>query len=84
MRERYLPSASTAEFYRKRILPEEVRRNRIPTPIWNSGFRWFTSPNIVDLWDYRNSGERQRIAAYMWGRQFGHDYLADDMQKKAE
>jgi len=40
-------------FWRKRILPEEDRRSRPIPPLWNGSYRWFRSPNIVDLWGDR-------------------------------
>jgi hypothetical protein len=84
MREKYPLPASAVEFYRKRILPEEARRHLVPSPMWNSSFRWFISSNVVDFWDYRSLGERQRIAVYMRNWQFGDNYLVDDMRRKAE
>ena len=52
-------------FWRKLILPEEDRRNRPSPPQWNSSFRWFRSPNIVDLWYYRGAAEKKRISEFM-------------------
>jgi hypothetical protein len=40
-------------FWQKMILPEEDRRCQPYPPPWNSSYRWFRSPNIVDLWHYR-------------------------------
>ena len=34
------------------ILPEEDRRSQLCPPQWNGSYRWFRSPNVVDLWDY--------------------------------
>jgi hypothetical protein len=45
------------------------RRNLIPPPLWNGSFRWFRSPNIVDLWHYRSPTEKRRITDFMWRRQ---------------
>ena len=56
-------------FWRKRILPEEDRRNRPIPLLWNAGYRWFRSPNIVDLWHYRSPAEKHRITAFMWRQQ---------------
>ena len=53
-------------FWRKRILPEEDRRSRPIQPLWNGSYRWFRSPNIVDLWHYRNPSEKRRITDFMW------------------
>ena len=56
-------------FWQKRILPEGDRRSR-PIPLrWNGSYRWFRSPNIVDLWHYRSPAEKRRITDFMWWRQ---------------
>jgi hypothetical protein len=48
-------------FYRHFTLPEE-RKNRASTSIeWCGAYRWFASPNVVKLEDYRQSGEMGRI-----------------------
>jgi hypothetical protein len=57
------------DFNRRKILPEEDRRNLVPPPLWNGSFRWFRSPNIVDLWHYRSPTEKRRITDFMWRRQ---------------
>jgi hypothetical protein len=49
------------QFWRRCISPEEVRRNRIPPPQFNGSFRWFRSPNIIDLWVYRDPEAKARI-----------------------
>jgi hypothetical protein len=56
-------------FWQKRILPEEDRRGRPIPPLWNGSYRWFRSPNIVDLWHYRSPTEKRRITDFMWRRQ---------------
>jgi len=56
------------DFNRRRILPEELRRNRVPPPVFDGSFRWFMSPNIVDLWAY--PAEKQRIIAFMRRRRW--------------
>jgi hypothetical protein len=53
-------------FWRKMILPEEERRRQLYPPIWNGSYRWFRSPNIVDLWQYRSDVDKQRIIEFMW------------------
>lgn len=55
-------------FWRKRILPEEDRRSRPIPPLWNGSYRWFRSPNVVDLWHHRNSAEKRGITDFMWRR----------------
>jgi hypothetical protein len=45
--------------WRRFTLPEEDREP------WNRRFvhRWFRSPNVVDLWDYRGQTETNQIKA---------------------
>ena len=59
----------TDAFWRKMTLPEEDRRCQLCPPQWNGSYRWFRSPNIVDLWHYRSAAEKQRIIDFMWRRQ---------------
>jgi hypothetical protein len=59
----------TADFQQRLILPEEERRQQPCPPYWNGSYRWFRSANIVDLWNYRSSAEKQRIIDFMWRRQ---------------
>jgi hypothetical protein len=41
---------------------EEVRLNRKPPAMRFTGSRrWFASPNIIDLMDYRSPEEKERI-----------------------
>jgi hypothetical protein len=50
------------EFLQRYVLPEEVRRQFTTAP--SRGFRWFASPNIVDLERYRRrQGSRLRQSA---------------------
>jgi hypothetical protein len=60
------------DFNRRRILPEEIRRNRVPPPVFDGSFRWFMSPNIVDLWQYRSPIEKQRIISLMRRRRWAY------------
>ena len=48
-------------FWQKLILPEEERRHLFPTMPWIASYRWFRSPNVIDLWHYRNPAQRRRI-----------------------
>jgi hypothetical protein len=57
---------SSDDFNRRRILPEEIRRHRIPPPRFDGSFRWFMSPNIVDLWHHRSPADKKRIIDFMW------------------
>jgi hypothetical protein len=48
-------------FYRRFTRPEELK-NRSSTSIeWRGAYRWFVSPNVVKLEDYRHAGEMERI-----------------------
>ena len=58
------------DFNRRRILPEEIRRNRVPPPIFDGSFRWFMSPNIVDLWVYRSPAEKKHIIDFIRRRRW--------------
>jgi hypothetical protein len=42
-------------FFRSVMLPEEDRRRLTSAP-WSGGFRWFRSPNVIDLEKYRRRG----------------------------
>ena len=55
---------------RELILPEEERRSQLYPPQWNGSYRWFRSPNVVDLWNYRSAADKQRIIDFMWCRGF--------------
>jgi hypothetical protein len=55
--------------WRKLVLPEEDRRCQPDPPPWTGSYRWFRSPNVVDLWAYRGAAEKQRITNFMWQRQ---------------
>jgi hypothetical protein len=52
-------------FWQKRILPEEERRRQFPTMPWIGSYRWFQSPNVIDLWPYRSPTARARISAML-------------------
>jgi hypothetical protein len=52
--------AEDENFLRRLVLPEEDRsRYGIP---WLGGYRWFRSPNVIDLWLYQSSDARARIS----------------------
>jgi hypothetical protein len=40
-------------FLRQLVLPEEDRMRLYPSVPWTGGFRWFRSPNVVLLEQYR-------------------------------
>jgi hypothetical protein len=63
------PVQNAEAFWQRFTLPEEERRSR--SPMWNGSYRWFRSPNIIDLWNYRSTPEKQRIIDFMWQRQLG-------------
>jgi hypothetical protein len=47
-------------------LAEEDRRNSANPPMWNGSRRWFRSPNVIDLWRYRDPAEKKRIIDFAW------------------
>jgi hypothetical protein len=47
--------------WRQFVLSEEDRR-RLHGEAWSGSYRWFRSPNIIDLWHYRSPAEKQRIS----------------------
>jgi hypothetical protein len=59
---------SSEAFFRRLTLPEEDRCSLPNPPRWNGSFRWFRSPNVVDLWLYRSSAEKTRIIDFAWSR----------------
>jgi hypothetical protein len=50
-------------FLRQLVLSEEDRRRRHPATEWTGGFRWFRSPNIIQLELYRSQEETAQIRA---------------------
>ena len=62
-------SSGGTDFRRRMTLPEGDRRSS-GLAQWNGSSRWFRSPNIVDLWDYRSAEEKRRIGDFM-RRRFG-------------
>jgi hypothetical protein len=59
------PNSNT--FWQKLVMPEEDRRLYPLAPAWNGvGYRWFRSPNVVDLQHYRDQVEKERIRALLW------------------
>jgi hypothetical protein len=43
----------------RRLIPcEEDRRRLFPTTTWTGGYRWFRSPNVIDLEAYRSTCTR--------------------------
>ena len=62
-----LSAASWDEQFRRRFsLAEEDRRGSANSLMWNGSDRWFRSPNVIDLWRYRSSAERNRIIDLAW------------------
>jgi hypothetical protein len=49
------------DFWRKRILPWEEKRRYDVYLVWDGLWRWFQSPNVVKLEDYRDAAEIARI-----------------------
>jgi hypothetical protein len=52
-------------FWQRRVLPEEERRRLYLGMPWTGSYRWFRSPNVIDLWRYRNPVEKARIHAVL-------------------
>ena len=49
-------------FWQKLILPEEERRW---IRDWEGGYRWFRSPNVIQLERYRGRGEMAKIRDHL-------------------
>jgi hypothetical protein len=41
-------------FLRQLVLPEEDRLRLYPTVQWAGGYRWFRSPNVIPIEQWRN------------------------------
>jgi hypothetical protein len=48
-------------FYRRFTLPEELKDRTLTSIEWRGAYRWFASPNVVKMEDYRPPGEMRRI-----------------------
>jgi hypothetical protein len=74
--EEWQPKMSTLEpqlipprpLWQRLILSEEERRRYPTASPWTGGPRWFSSPNVVDLYQYRSPVEKERIRAVLLGR----------------
>ena len=49
------------DFWKRKIACWETKRQYDPSLVWDGGFRWFQSANVMRLEDYRNPSEMQRI-----------------------
>ncbi len=56
-------------FMREMTWSEEKRRLRYPWMPWNGGYRWFESPNVIDIWPHYS--EAQRFEIYKRLRRLG-------------
>jgi hypothetical protein len=56
------PLDDDVAFMRQMTWSEERRRRTYPWKPWNGGYRWFESPNVIDLWPHYS--ETQRIEIY--------------------
>jgi hypothetical protein len=61
------PKPDSNPLWRQLVMPEEDKR-RYQAPPWAGGYRWFRSPNIVDLQPYRSPGEKERIRRVLLNR----------------
>jgi hypothetical protein len=57
-----IDDAEDEAFLRQLIRPDEERQRLHPTTVWLSGYRWFSSPNVVPIEKYRNRPKSQRSA----------------------
>jgi len=55
-------------FYRRFASPEEDRCRLYPERSLSGSYRWFRSPNVVDLYRYRSTAEKARITARLLTR----------------
>jgi hypothetical protein len=53
------PGTDADAFWRKLILPEEDRRRLHPDQKWTVGYRWFRSPNVIPLEQFRTAKLRE-------------------------
>ena len=51
------------DFWKRKIACWEMKRSYDPSYVWDGGFRWFESANVVRLEDYRTGIEMDRIKA---------------------
>ena len=60
------------------VMAEEDRRLYPRAPLWDGGYRWFRSSNVVDLQHYRSPAEKERIRVVLLGRmqRFAHNFLS--------
>ena len=50
------------------VMAEEDRRLYPRAPLWDGGYRWFRSSNVVDLQQYRGPAEKGRIRKVLLGQ----------------
>jgi hypothetical protein len=55
------PKQDPNAVWQRLIMSEEDRRQYPRAPAWDGGYRWFRSPNVVDLQHYRSAAEKERI-----------------------
>jgi hypothetical protein len=53
------------ELFRRLVLPEEERRW---IRDWEGSYRWFRSPNVIQLEHYRSSTDMARIRKVILGK----------------
>jgi hypothetical protein len=53
--------------FRRLTLPEEDRRQYTKPISWSGCWRWFRSPNVIDLYHYRDQDARDRIRRVLFG-----------------
>jgi hypothetical protein len=48
-------------FWQRLILPEEDRRRLFPETAWSGGYRWFRSPNVVPIEQWRRRKQERAL-----------------------
>jgi hypothetical protein len=62
------PKPDSNPLWQRLVMPEEDRRRYPQAPPWAGGYRWFRSPNVVDLQSYRSPVEKDRIRRVLLNR----------------
>jgi hypothetical protein len=59
------PKLGPHTIWQKLVMSEEDRRLYPSAPVWDGHYRWFRSPNVIDLQHYRSPAEKKRIRAVL-------------------
>jgi hypothetical protein len=63
-------------FYQKRILPWEEKLRLDSFLVWDGGYRWFQSANVIPLERYRDVTVIRRIKANILDRLRGYGFVS--------